>query len=280
MDISLLSGINIKDQASFNRLESSLHYACQFIALTGLNVQVPLPDDYQNTMVYHEEKPLILGRIFSLSNKQYQIGVSLKPFELFLLDANGKTVSSFGLVGVAWHKVFQVWSSWLLELGYSGQVHGKMNYELPHYSESAVFETLTDDFVNNWHIIRSLANVVLSKLNKLADVESEINIWPHHFDTGVYYALQTISEEVTASIGAGLAIADKMINEPYYYLYGYTRDAAIDFNSVPDLTIGSWLTDDWKGAVLPISSLKNGNCEDQVNEFYKQSYCFIASQIV
>jgi len=265
----------------FNRQEIMLHQASQLIALTGINLQPPLPDDSQNTIVYDDKLKLLLGRPFQLAKVAYRIGIALEPFELVLLDNDFGIKERLDLNDCKKNNAMDHWASWLKNLGFVKPVSLELNYQLPTTSlySSNTYEALDDDFVINWHNIRSLSNSTLANLNNIAGLESEINIWPHHFDTGVYYPLNEAHGQVVASVGAGLAIADSMINEPYFYIYGYKKDNEINFENTPELNRGNWLTDGWKGAVLPVSELPDTKAASQIDIFFKQSYNFFVSQL-
>ena len=47
-------------------------------------------------------------------------------------------------------------------------------------------------------------------------MNSEVRIWPHHFDTGIYLEVNS-----KLGIGFGWAMADKMIDQPYFYFTPY-----------------------------------------------------------
>jgi len=121
-----------------------------------------------------------------------------------------------------------------------------------------------------------MANQAMSALNQLSGITSEINIWPHHFDTGVYYSITEANGESIQAIGGGLAIADSMIDEPYFYLYGWAKEGTIDYSSAPSNTSGQWLTEGWQGAVLRASDISN--IED-TNAFFKEAYEFLFNQL-
>ena len=116
----------------------------------------------------------------------------------------------------------------------------------------------------------------MENLNKQSGIPSEINIWPHHFDTGVFYPVTVVNNETTQSIGAGFAMADTMINEPYFYLYGWTKDGKIEYKEATDLEAGKWLTEGWQGAVLRTSEF---NTIKEVNSFFEASYQFLINQL-
>lgn len=263
---------------NFNREEINLHRASQLISLTGVNLMDALPDDSQNTAIWNEQYSTLLGRKFELNKKRYQLAIRFIPFELVLLDEKSLTIKSIDIGGLDQPALYSIWEDWLINLGFKGNLITKLHYDLPeneHYNSNQ-FDGLTQDFAKSWSSFRSLANEAMRQLNELSGIKSEINIWPHHFDTGVYYPLKEIKGETTQSIGAGFGIADSMINEPYFYLYGWSKDGEIDYVEAPTLTAGEWLTKEWQGAVLKISDTSSIIA---INEFYEASYQFILKQL-
>lgn len=272
----MIKNMNLQD--NYDQEEINLHRAVQLLSLTGVNLLPALPDDSQNTVVWNEKSHTILGRVFELNKKQYQMGIRLTPFELILLNNNQETINSIDIGGLDQPALYSIWEDWLINLGFKGDLITKLHYELPendHY-RSNQFNGITAEFANTWSDLRTIINTAMENLNKLSDITSEINIWPHHFDTGVYYSVTEVNNETTQSIGAGLAIADAMVNEPYFYLYGWTKEGKLEYNNAPDLGSGNWLTQGWQGAVLNVS---NFNTLEEVNSFFKSSYKFLLVQL-
>ena len=95
-----------------------------------------------------------------------------------------------------------------------------------------------------------MANNACQWLLEHLQLEAETRIWPHHFDTGIYFEA---NENI--GLGFGLAMQDSMLGVPYYYFSAYgLKDNEIDFEAFTKLKYGSWInTDDWKGATLELS---------------------------
>ena len=53
---------------------------------------------------------------------------------------------------------------------------------------------------------------------------SEVRIWPHHFDTG---CLGYFDTKKNVSVGLGLAIPDKNVDDWYFYASGYHGEEPI-----------------------------------------------------
>lgn len=268
--------MNIPD--NYNYEEINLHRASQLISLTGVNMIDSLPDDSQNTAVWDESTHTILGRQFVLNQNTCQIGISLAPLELVLLNDRGNTVNSIDIGGLDQPALYSIWANWLSNLGFKGELVTKLHYDLPdneHYSSNQ-FDGITKEFAQAWIELRTIANNAMSHLNMLSAIKSEINIWPHHFDTGVYYPVSEKNGETVQSIGAGFGIADSLVNEPYFYIYGWTKEGSIDYTKAPQLGGGKWLSETWQGAVLKASEASS---LESINAFFGSSYKFLVKEL-
>jgi hypothetical protein len=130
--------------------------------------------------------------------------------------------------------------------------------------------------LKTWGEWRQLAQTVLATLNESSGQTSEVRIWPHHFDTGVYYSFPGEMGTEQAALWAGYTIADAVNDEPYFYLSGYASRQPIDFAATQPLTTGKWLnTPSWQGAILPVSLVTDN---EQVTAFLGESYAWIADK--
>lgn len=269
----------MKLPSNFNIEEITLHRVVQLLSLTGVNLLEPLPDDSQNTQVWDSTSEMILGRIFDINNINYRMGIGLSPFSLHLLNEQLKTQKSINITGLDKPALYSIWADWITNLGFEGKLITKLHYDLPeneHYSSNQ-FSEISKEFKSTWIQLRTIANQAMEKLNRLSGITSEINIWPHHFDTGVYYPITKEDGQTTQSIGAGLAMADSKINEPYFYIYGWTKKGAIDYSSAPSNDHGQWTTKGWQGAVLRASEINN---LDETNTFFISSFKFLLNQLL
>ncbi len=110
--------------------------------------------------------------------------------------------------------------------------------------------------------MRKNANQACYDLLGYLQCESEVRIWPHHFDTGIY---TPINDQL--GIGFGLAMRDEMVGAPYLYFSAYgLNDHTLDYAEFEPLTNGHWINQDWKGAVLPFDYFQ----EEQIQLFLKE----------
>jgi hypothetical protein len=135
--------------------------------------------------------------------------------------------------------------------GFANELHFEIT-DYPFKNDS--FVNLPEAGLRLWKRFRKLSKEAALHLLGYLQAESEIRIWPHHFDTGVY---TEVNAEV--GIGFGLAMADGMEASPYFYLSGYALgDKEFKYNHLPKLESGRWeIGEYWKGAVVPLNALKS-----------------------
>ncbi|MGB0917584.1 MAG: hypothetical protein ACPGU4_08340 [Flavobacteriales bacterium] len=263
----------------YRQAEAQIHVASQMISLTGKNLVKEQADDSHTTAKWNSEKQLIVGRNFELNGDTYSVFVDPVDFALGILK-NGNEAGRVSLDGLTYMQTVEPWRKWLSEAGFDGELNLKLHYDLPDndlYKFNA-FSKPDETILKKWATNRTLANNALTNLTALVGAPSDINIWPHHFDTGTYYELHKTDGATDRSIGAGFNPADGMVSEPYFYIYGWYKDIEIDYSDKPELENGKWIINDWKGAVLPISALDD-NALETVNEFYETSSNFLKNKL-
>lgn len=118
---------------------------------------------------------------------------------------------------------------------------------------------------------------ILAGLNEVVGLESDIRIWPHHFDTGTYYSLKD-----QRAIGAGWAIEDSLCDNPYLYIYGWSGDTSLNYEQVPGLGVGRWLiTEGWQGAIVESEELSGrDNQTEALQSFMEEVSTFFKGQLI
>ena len=143
----------------------------------------------------------------------------------------------------------------------------KLHFEIPVYPFlNDPFESFDLKSRDNWEYYRSMANLACSELIGYLQVVGEIRIWPHHFDTGIY-----VEPNGNTGLGFGLAMEDSMVGGPYFYFSGYRLNGeGFDYENAPHLVTGKWMiSENWKGAVLPLSELKKDDSR-KISTFLKE----------
>lgn len=252
----------------YKHIDQILHQLSQLIAKVN-KAYLPHQDDDSHTNLYFDSiANRITGRWFAGKGGKCLLVFDLKDWEYQILDESLGIIERISQAGKTVQKTQEELSGVLKDLGFSvGGLIDPLHFEIPKYA--FLEEQLSkpgEKSLADWMKIRSQANEACFKFLGYIQKSAEIRIWPHHFDTGVYVE---VNPEV--GIGFGLAMADGMIDTPYFYLSGYPlKEKSWDWNNRIHLESGEWMvSENWKGAVLPVSEVK---IEDQaIREFIKGS---------
>ena len=81
--------------------------------------------------------------------------------------------------------------------------------------------------------------------------------------------------EAIKSFSVGYAVADSVIDEPYFYVTQWKKDEKVDYSNVPELEYGEWLPEKLKGAGLALSDmLEMDNQESGIRDFIEKTVGF------
>lgn len=122
---------------------------------------------------------------------------------------------------------------------------------------------MNDNGLKELKDLRTLAQSTLASFLKNHNLKSEIRVWPHHFDTGAYTILND-----DFALGLGLAVPDSLVNEHYFYISGNKAHLTVNTSTFDSLTLGKWINNGYKGAVLPASKLNEKMALSFLNEAY------------
>ncbi len=258
--------------SALNQADQTLHSLSQLLALTAMQGLPPRPDDSQTNLGWNSDLHRLEGRPFVQNSHLLRLVIDMATFTLQFVDEREHILAIFSPEKRTPAEATAWWKSQMQAWGMDG--NKGLNYQLDHESITAQSVYERPDALPTWAHWRTTANTALLALNKYSKHESEVRIWPHHFDTGVYYAQTDADGNEKAAIWAGYAIADTLQNEPYFYLSGYRRGQSIDFAAAPVLSAGKWLnTPNWKGALLSIS---DADKEESLIQFFEEGYCWLA----
>ncbi len=256
------------DKSLLNTTEAYIHHATQFLAMMGKNYLPDKPDDSNANLAFDPKLSSIVGRQIT-GTTAFSLNLNIPNWQLEIV-VGGESQGYYKLSGKLKSEVFD----WLRnEANTNGLDPEKLKY-IDHYDVpkhevdlGQPFQELNLDLVSIWLNMRSNANVIMDDLNKIVGITSDIRIWPHHFDTGTYYALAD-----KKAIGAGWAIADTLCDNPYLYIYGWDGNRSLDYSSVLDLPIGKWIvTDTWQGAVIESVQLSSSDNQYEMVKHFMQS---------
>ena len=263
------------DKKLFNQSEEIIHRAAQFCAMLGKNYLPDQPDDSNANLKFDPSSKKVISR--SVENG-LQLGLDPLKWS-FELIKDGDLMDEFEITGKSKEEIF----SWLKNAtGSNGLDKEKLDfishYEVPDHpiDHGDFFPSLDSNFVEDWLLMRTNAEHILYRLNQIVGVESEIRIWPHHFDTGSYYEM---GEQ--KAIGAGWAIADTLCDNPYLYIYGWNGNQDISYEDIPTLSAGKWIIEkNWQGAVIESEDLATNEIEfSAIDDFMNSVIDFLTKQL-
>lgn len=256
----------------YSNTDKQIHWLSQVIAKVN-KVLVPEKKDDSHTNIYFDPigKKLI-GRWIDTSMGKIILALNIFNHRFEWLDNRLQNQATISILNKGLNELEKQVSKYPSNLGLKVESISKpLHFEIPDYQIQTIQDgDLTKEGLDRWCKIREWANVACLETKGYLQVESEIRIWPHHFDTGIYC-------QVTDSlgIGFGLAIEDTMVGEPYFYLAGYSSGTSIQYKNLPDLTAGKWLIGEhWKGAILPLGEiydLSSDLASEKIKEYIKQS---------
>lgn len=230
-------------------MTTQMHLAAQYLAAAGISFLEKKNDDSHTNLGFSIEKGTLYTRALNLSKDLLSLN-----YNLFTLEWNSHNLTkTLQLDGTSHAEVLQ----WIRRMAKDSDINTPyiyaLHYELPY--------TITDDYIYTLKDLSKLQKLVaFRKLSKSTiqeflqnnQLNSEIRIWPHHFDTGAFASLE---DESDLAIGLGLAIPDTMCDDYYFYIGGYQGHDDLDTSGFKPLTTGKWYNEGFKGAILPISGV-------------------------
>jgi hypothetical protein len=259
-------------RSALKKADQTLHSLSQLLAMTAMQGLPSRPDDSQTNLGWNSNLHRLEGRPFIQNGHLLRMIIDTATFTLQFVDEREHIWATFSPEKRTSADATSWWESQMQAWGMDD--NKGLNYQLAYAPIAAQSVYERPDELPTWARWRTTANTALLALNKYSGHESEVRIWPHHFDTGVYYAQTDADGREKAAIWAGYAIADSLHNEPYFYLSGYRLGQSINFVAAPALSAGEWLnTPNWKGALLPISDADN---EAALNQFFQEGFRWIA----
>lgn len=235
-----------------NRLH---HQAVQFIAIAGKYLLPDKEDDSNTNMIWNAALYSYVGNTLPKSKR---VAVRLPDLSLCFFDEKDYVVQSMEMSGGAWSELYD-WFEKALQANDidTSRLQPELHYEIPEYNlyETSSFDTPNPEMTNQIAALRHNARCILQEITKPYAKAAPVNIWPHHFDTGTLIPVQNKENETVASIGLGLAVADEMVEEPYFYVNHWMQTPPERYPELQNPGQGKWIIEAWKGSVLPISKL-------------------------
>lgn len=223
-------------------MKKQMHLAAQYLAAAGISFLEKKADDSHTNLGFNIEDSALETHM--LSENGDQLCLSYKDFSLQWKSKSG--TASFDLDGATHQEVL----SWLTEASkvyLNKEYTYNLHYDLPYdINDSFIFQLKSIEELEALVQLRTMAQLSLEKINKEFKKNTDIRIWPHHFDTGIYSQLLNNN----LYLGLGLAIPDSLSDYHYLYISGYKENNTINPSHFSSLKKGEWKIRGFKGAIL------------------------------
>ncbi len=248
------------------------HRLSQLIAMAGNDLIEPRADDSHTSMTWSHEKQQYRGEAFpQLKNARFII--QPENMEISLVDESENQLGSFSPIDLLKHEALENMNQILKEAGTKDQIKNELHFQIPE-DLGAKYQVPSNTFLLEHLYLRHNADLILKSISEKHDSDSEIRIWPHHFDTGSIIYIN--EDDIKSTIGIGLAIADAYYPSPYFYINFHSNSEKYQDLELPKLNNSSHLnTLDWKGYILGLDEIvKLNEADDQhkiVEKFFDES---------
>jgi hypothetical protein len=233
----------------------TLHQAAQFAAMISNSYLPKLNDDSQNSFHWNAEAFWLEGRW--IKNPTVRFIIDIRNFEI-IID-NYPSMEIISLDGWTKEQIIGNLQDELKKIHLNPALLKPVDqFTIPPHpvDKGLPFSKPSIELLMEWSNYLSVTQQVLEEIKPQFKWASAINVWPHHFDMGLY--LPIAKDEAgndTHSIGLGLAIPDAYIPEPYFYVNHWSMEPVKYPEDLPQTSYGYWNTKDWKGLVLTSSTI-------------------------
>lgn len=226
-----------------------MHLAAQYLAAAGISFVEKKEDDSHTNLGFSSEDGSLYTRPL---NKAGDI-LSLN-YERFTLEWVSKAATRHFRLDGSTHAQILAWIKQMVtDAGIDKPYDYNFHYDLPYQvTDDFTFKLLDTDRFRELLHLRILAQLALESFLHDQNLDSEIRIWPHHFDTGAY---ATLNDGSGRAVGLGLAVPDANHKDHYFYIAAYQGHDGIDTSAFDGLTKGTWRNDGFKGAILPATGV-------------------------
>jgi len=263
---------------AYNKTDQQLHWLCQTIAKANRTFVPAKPDDSHTNLYFDALGNRIVGHWIESGNEKIMLTLNLESLNFEWLNSAKKVLQSVTTLG----KRASTYESELeqqlpaLKLKPQGFIDA-LHFQIPEYSfAKEAIERIDVTNLNEWKSYRKLANNLSATVLGYLQIEGDIRIWPHHFDTGIY-----VEVDKKIGLGFGLAMQDEMAGAPYFYLSGYALQGSVEYQKLPKFEKGRWeIGKHWQGAILPLIELSSVHEENQfaTDDFLLKSTNWFLSQ--
>jgi hypothetical protein len=250
------------------KTDQLLHFLSQFIAKMNRQFLPKEEDDSHTNLYFDPLQGAIISHWLETDIEAIVFRLNLLDWSFDFVDSDFKLLDRIDLQTTKLSELeqFIIYGLEKLRLNTKG-FSKKMHYQIPNYNHSDDCLKTTHPFnLEEWMTYRSLANNACHEVLGSLQRTGKVRIWPHHFDTGIYFKLKK-----NVNLGFGLAMQDDHCPNPYFYARAY-NDAGESLTVNPEqnsLITGKWIySNDFNAAIFSLNELKNSH-EDLLKSYIR-----------
>ena len=232
-------------------MTKQVHLAAQYLATANINFLDKKEDDSHTNLGFNTKKGLL--ETWPLTDEGSKIVFDYNGFSLHWVTQETIRRTIF-MDGKTHQEVVQWMSNVTRSLGLNTPYTYQLHYDLPYEKITAdfTFQKPQEQELKTLLRGREIVQNALETTRKNLNLNTDIRIWPHHFDTGGFIVLDAVN---MISLGFGMAIPDTVVDDFYLYVSGYKGHDGMDTTSFKKLSVGSWRNEGFKGATLPMQNI-------------------------
>jgi hypothetical protein len=250
--------------AELKPVRIQLHSAAQLVAAVGKALANPQPDDSHTSLEWDSERNAFAG--VKIKQPPVQALLEVLTMTLSIVEGESKTARNIELRGHTLGEGFEWLRATLKELGAEARLNEAGDRsQLPDgvFGETERFDGTALAELSEWVRHYRNAHLMLQEVSTARPGFSAIRVWPHHFDIASLCVLKPEGSE-QKTIGVGLSPGDGSYDEPYWYVTPWPYPDAKNLELLDGA--GSWHTQGWVGAVLPVSQMLSNGAKDQAGQ--------------
>lgn len=262
----------------YTNTDRQLHWLSQVIAKVNKAFVTEKADDSHTNLYYDPVGDKLTGRWIERPEGEILLGLNLETMQFEWLNKMLKPLEAFAIFDKSIQQLEKDAAHYPGKLGMeTSGIFQPMHFKIPDYGIKSLSEKdISREGLAAWKFYRQLANDTCSAILGYLQSQSEVRIWPHHFDTGIFAQVND-----SLGIGFGLAMKDQMAGNAYFYLSAYKSSGRINYVDLPELSRGHWETGSWKGAVLKLDEIPFDSVEKAgkiVKNFIKETVDWFLNQ--
>lgn len=264
------SPLQVEQPSRLNDTVIHLHHAAQFLAMFSNSYLPAKDDDSQNNFEWNEADNKIVGRpadpgavSMTLSVASFELSVERNPTSTILISGHSR------------NEVDSLIRDALTKTDLDPEEYNPVTqFKLPHHDldEQGRFMHPNQTLTSEWCRYLSNTKLLLSTIARQSTHATPIRIWPHHFDLAMLLVLSRDSQhKASATVGLGLAIADDLVSEPYWYVNLWSQNP-VQFSQHKTLeSDGDWRPHGYNGMTLPAGRITTeSGQENEVALFFAE----------